>query len=108
LALVEYRGLARGDFKNPQLARITRGNGEALLRNHGMLVVADDAVQAFYAAYYLEEACRLQVITLSQGQPLHYPDESTVTTAAAQLRRDRPDAARATFDALFARLGHAE
>lgn len=105
LALIEYRGLAREGFDDPELARVAREGGEALLRNHGLLVVADDAIQAFYAAYYLEEACRLQILTLSQGLPVHHPAKAVVVTAAAQLRSERPLAARATFEALSARVG---
>jgi ribulose-5-phosphate 4-epimerase/fuculose-1-phosphate aldolase len=105
LALIEYRGLAREGFDDPSLAQIAREGGEALLRNHGLLVVADDAIQAFYAAYYLEEACRLQILTLSQGLQLHRPAVAVVTATAEQLRSDRPAAARATFDALSARFG---
>lgn len=105
LALIEYRGLAREGFDDPELARVAREGGEALLRNHGLLVVANDAIQAFYAAYYLEEACRLQILTLSQGLQVRHPTKAIAAIAAAQLRNDRPLAARATFDVLSARVG---
>jgi ribulose-5-phosphate 4-epimerase/fuculose-1-phosphate aldolase len=100
LLLVEYEGLARGGISDPGLCEFAKRGGEALLRNHGLLVMADSPAEAFYAAYYLETACRLQVLTLAQGLALHLPTKEVVAEAGRALRSDRKEAAAATLNAL--------
>ena len=40
------------------------------MRNHGPMVVGRDIGRAFYALYYLEQACRLQLLAMQSGKPL--------------------------------------
>ena len=40
------------------------------MRNHGPLVVGSDIGRAFFSLYYLEQACRLQLLAMQSGQPL--------------------------------------
>lgn len=102
LLLVDYEGLARKGISDPGLRVFAERGGEVLLRNHGLLVLADTPAEAFYAAYYLETACRLQVITLAQGRPLHMPAKQVAVEAGRALRGDRRDAAAATLNAFRA------
>lgn len=105
LLLVKYEGLARGGVSDTALRRLASAGGEALLRNHGMLVMADSPAEALYAAYYLEVACRLQVLTLAQGRALYLPTRPVIESAARDLRADRKEAALATLRALRAWAG---
>ena len=100
LLMVDYEGLARSWLLPPQLSALALTGGEALLRNHGLLVVADTPAEAFYACYYMEVACRLQVLTLAQGIPVHTPDVETVKATAGALRADRKGAATAMYEAM--------
>jgi hypothetical protein len=55
-----------------------------ILRNHGLLVCAPSIPQAFNLIYWLEQACRIQVQTLTCQRPLHHAgDEVVVRTADA-------------------------
>jgi ribulose-5-phosphate 4-epimerase/fuculose-1-phosphate aldolase len=99
ILLVEYEGLAREGISDPGLRSFAERGGEALLRNHGLLVMADTAAEAFYAAYYLETACRVQVLTLAQGRALHMPTRQVAVEAGNALRGDRKEAAAATLNA---------
>jgi hypothetical protein len=49
--------------------------------------------------YYLEEACRTQVIALSQGRDIATPSDTVVASTAAKLARDRKREAAKLFAA---------
>ena len=40
------------------------------MRNHGPMVVGTSIGRAYYSLYYLEQACRLQLLAMQSGQPL--------------------------------------
>jgi ribulose-5-phosphate 4-epimerase/fuculose-1-phosphate aldolase len=104
LEVVEYGGVFRSYLLTEQLKTLANRGGVALLRNHGALVVADTIPEAVYLAYFLEEACRIQVVTLSQGVPIVLPPESVIAEARQALRDDRIKVAGWLFDALCRQL----
>jgi Ribulose-5-phosphate 4-epimerase and related epimerases and aldolases len=57
------------------------------LANHGVIVVGPSIADAFDLMYYLERACRLQVLAKSMG---------------GKLRPVRPEVARETYRLLLA------
>jgi ribulose-5-phosphate 4-epimerase/fuculose-1-phosphate aldolase len=57
------------------------------LANHGIIVVGPTVAEAFDALYYLERACRLQVLARSMG---------------GKLRQVRPEVARETYRLILA------
>jgi ribulose-5-phosphate 4-epimerase/fuculose-1-phosphate aldolase len=84
LAYHDYEGPA---FNRGEKGRLVEhlGDGNAMiLRNHGLLVCAPSIPQAFNLIYWLEQACRIQVQTLTCQRPLHHAgDEVVVRTADA-------------------------
>ena len=47
------------------------GNKDVLfMRSHGPMVVGTDIGRAFFSLYYLEQACRLQLLAMQSGRPL--------------------------------------
>jgi ribulose-5-phosphate 4-epimerase/fuculose-1-phosphate aldolase len=56
-----------------------------ILRNHGLLVCGPSIPQAFNLIYWLEQACRIQVQTLSCQRPLHKANAEIVELTAEAL-----------------------
>ncbi len=78
----------------------------ALLRNHGTLVVADSVAEAVYVAYYLEEACRLQVLALTAvaGKGAMLVAQDVIGQTGQRLRETRTMVAKEFFRASVAML----
>ena len=82
----EYNGLVVDNAEGDRLARVLGAKRVMFLANHGVVVVGKSVAEAFDLMYYLERACRLQVLALSTGRKL----------------RPIPDkVARATYDLLL-------
>ena len=82
----EYNGLVVDNAEGDRLARVLGAKRVMFLANHGVVVVGKSVAEAFDLMYYLERACRLQVLALSTGRKLR-----TVTDKVA----------RATYDLLL-------
>jgi ribulose-5-phosphate 4-epimerase/fuculose-1-phosphate aldolase len=106
LQTVDYDGVFRSQVLSASMGMFATRGGAALLRNHGALTVADTIEEAFYLMYYLEEACRLQVLALSQGVPLAHPKDAAIGEAYRSLRGDRRVAAVRLFQAFSRTIGH--
>ena len=65
-----YSGLALDIAEGERVARLLGDKEVIFMRNHGPMVVGPDVGQAFYSLYYLEQACRLQLLAMQSGQPL--------------------------------------
>ncbi len=66
----EYSGLALDTAEGERVAKLLGDKEVIFMRNHGPMVVAPDIGQAIYSLYYLEQACRLQLLAMQSGQPL--------------------------------------
>lgn len=97
--LVEYGGLLRSDNFENSLKELCQTSGVLLLRNHGLVSIADSIEESFYLAYYMEEACKIQYLTLSQQVPVVYPDGLIISQAVKSMKAERPDVAQKMFDA---------
>ena len=86
IAYIDYNGLALDYSEGERLARGLGGKRVALLRNHGVLVTAPTAAQAFERLYFLERACQAQILALSSGRKLHVPPAAVVQATAAQFK----------------------
>jgi len=85
LAYHEYEGPA---FNRGEKARLVAHLGDRnamILRNHGLLVCGPSIPQAFNLIYWLEQACRIQVQTLSCQRPLHHAKREVVALTAEAL-----------------------
>ncbi|MDY7014336.1 MAG: class II aldolase/adducin family protein [Cyanobacteriota bacterium] len=50
-----------------------------ILRNHGLLVGGRSIAEAFMNLYFLEMACRTQVLSMSTGAPIIQPSEEPIS-----------------------------
>lgn len=82
LAYVDYSGPASSFVEASRIATELGGASCAMLRNHGVLIVGSTVAEAFYRAYYLEEACRLQLVAMSSNGAQVIP--SAIAREAAQ------------------------
>jgi ribulose-5-phosphate 4-epimerase/fuculose-1-phosphate aldolase len=62
-----YNGLVVDNAEGDRLARVLGSKRVMFLANHGVIVVGTSVAEAFDGMYYLERACRLQVLARSMG-----------------------------------------
>jgi ribulose-5-phosphate 4-epimerase/fuculose-1-phosphate aldolase len=68
LAYHDYEGIALNLDERERLVRDLGDKQVMLLRNHGTLSVGANAAQAFVGIFFLERACRQQIMALSGGR----------------------------------------
>jgi len=96
----DYNGLALDDAEGERMCG-RLGDAEVLfLANHGVIVVGPSVAEAFDLMYYLERACRLQVLARSMGGKLKPVRPEVIKTAYSMMREDAPKYAGAHFSAL--------
>jgi ribulose-5-phosphate 4-epimerase/fuculose-1-phosphate aldolase len=95
-----YNGLVVDDAEGDRLAAALGEKRVLFLANHGVIVVGESVAEAFDALYYLERACRLQVLARSMGGPLRSVRPQVVRETHAMLVADAPKYAHAHFAAL--------
>jgi len=66
----EYSGLALDQAEGERVARALGNRDVLFMRSHGPMVVGTDIGRTFFSLYYLEQACRLQLLAMQSGQPL--------------------------------------
>jgi ribulose-5-phosphate 4-epimerase/fuculose-1-phosphate aldolase len=101
----EYNGLVVDDAEGDRLARVLGDKRVLFLANHGVLVVGETVAEAFDALYYLERACRLQVLARATGLPLRPVRPEVVRDTYRMILADTPKYAGAHFEALKRLLG---
>ncbi|MGB3623794.1 class II aldolase/adducin family protein [Ketobacter sp. MCCC 1A13808] len=80
----DYEGVALRDEEKPRLVADLADNNFLMLRNHGLLTVADSIPDAFLFMYLFEATCMIQVRAQAGGGPLIPIDERIIATAQAQ------------------------
>jgi ribulose-5-phosphate 4-epimerase/fuculose-1-phosphate aldolase len=80
-----YNGLVVDTAEGDRLARVLGSKRVLFLANHGVIVVGPSVAEAFDLMYYLERACRLQVLA-----------RSVVANSGGKLRAVRPEVVRET------------
>jgi ribulose-5-phosphate 4-epimerase/fuculose-1-phosphate aldolase len=61
----DYEGLALNVAEKPRLVADLGKSQSLILRNHGLLTVGRSAAEAFLRMYFLEAACRVQIMAQS-------------------------------------------
>jgi ribulose-5-phosphate 4-epimerase/fuculose-1-phosphate aldolase len=81
----DYEGVALDLGEQARLVADLGSHHSMILRNHGLLTVADTPGRAFLRIYYLERACQMQIAAQSGGGKLVIPDEKVIERAGRQL-----------------------
>jgi ribulose-5-phosphate 4-epimerase/fuculose-1-phosphate aldolase len=82
-----YEGVALHDDEKPRLVRDLGDKSFLMLRNHGLLTVADSVPEAFLLMYVFESACTIQVRAKAGGGELVHIDPRIIAGAQAQSRQ---------------------
>lgn len=96
----EYNGLVVDNAEGDRLARALGKKRVMFLANHGVIVAGRSVAEAFDLMYYLERACRLQVLALSTGRKLRPVAEKVARDTYAMLLEQNAVYADAHFGAL--------
>lgn len=96
----QYNGLVVDNAEGDRLARVLGAKRVMFLANHGVIVVGKSVAEAFDLMYYLERACRLQVLALSTGLPLRPVTDEVAHKTYALLLDQNAVYADAHFGAL--------
>lgn len=86
LAYHNYEGIALRDEEKPRLVADLQDKHFLMLRNHGLLTVANTIADAFIYMYVFESACRIQLLAQSGGSELIDVDQRIVAGAMAQAK----------------------
>jgi len=103
-----YNGLVVDNAEGDRLARVLGTKRVMFLANHGVIVVGSSVAEAFDSLYYLERACRLQVLARMMGGKLRPVRAEVVRAACRMMREDAPKYAGAHFSALKRMLDREE
>ena len=95
-----YNGLVVDSAEGDRLARALGSKRVMFLANHGVIVVGPSVAEAFDLMYYLERACRLQVLARSMGGKLRPVRPEVVRDTYRMILADTPAYAGAHFTAL--------
>jgi len=95
-----YNGLVVDETEGDRLARVLGEKRVLFLANHGVIVVGPTVAEAFDSLYYLERACRLQVLARMMGGKRRAVRREVVERTYGLMRADAPQYASAHFSAL--------
>lgn len=87
VAYHDYEGIATDLDERERLVRDIKGHGFLILRNHGTLTVGHNCALAFLRMYFLEQACRAQILAQSDTKP---PREEPPAMSAKVLQQGAP------------------
>ncbi|MFL9904495.1 class II aldolase/adducin family protein [Paraburkholderia fungorum] len=85
LAYHDYEGIALDTDERERLIRDLGPHKAMMLRNHGVLVGAPSAAEAFSLIYFLEQACRIQISAMSGNARLRVPTPAVCEKTAKQF-----------------------
>src|SRR5204863_445676 len=84
LAYHDYEGVALNAEERPRLVRDLGDKNFLMLRNHGLITVADNVADAFVSMYFFQAACKIQIRAQAGGSNLIAIDPRIIAGAAAQ------------------------
>jgi ribulose-5-phosphate 4-epimerase/fuculose-1-phosphate aldolase len=86
LAYHDYEGIALNADEKPRLVRDLGDKGFLMLRNHGLLTVAENIPDAFLMMYVFEAACMIQIRAQAGGNDLVPVDPRIIAGAKAAVK----------------------
>jgi ribulose-5-phosphate 4-epimerase/fuculose-1-phosphate aldolase len=86
LAYHDYEGVALNEDEKPRLVRDLGDKNFLMLRNHGLLTVADNTPDAFLFMYLFEATCTIQVRAQGGGELIPI-DSRIIAGATAQAKK---------------------
>jgi ribulose-5-phosphate 4-epimerase/fuculose-1-phosphate aldolase len=87
LAYHNYEGVALNEEERPRLVRDLGDKNFLMLRNHGLLTVADNIPDAFLFMYLFQATCKIQIRAQAGGSKLIHVDPRIIAGATAQAKQ---------------------
>jgi len=87
VAYHDYEGVATDHDERERIVADMGNHGFLILRNHGTLTVGSNCAIAFLRMYFLEQACKAQLLALSDAKE---PSEQTSAIASKVLQQGAP------------------
>ena len=81
----DFGGVALDWDEADRIAAALGGNDVLFMANHGVTVVGETVARAWERLYYLDRACRAQVIAMSTGRPLKRIPDATAAAVADSI-----------------------
>lgn len=105
----DFNGMALDEGEGRRIGgTVEKDKSVLFMANHGVAVVAPSVAEAFDENYYLERACKVQVLALSTGQPLHVVSDDVAAKTCAQWQDFPLDACHDHFNEMKAILDKEE
>jgi ribulose-5-phosphate 4-epimerase/fuculose-1-phosphate aldolase len=84
-----FNGMALDDSEGRRIGgTVEDGKSVVFMANHGVAVVAETVAQAFDENYYLERACKLQVLALQTGREMHVVPDAVAAKTCEQWQSE--------------------
>lgn len=99
-----FGGIALDDAEGERIAEAQRADTSAdvlFLDNHGVTVGGETVAAAFDDLYYLERACRQQILAQSTGLPLKPIEDELLRETRRQIEQIRIPSAERHFETLL-------
>ena len=104
VSTLAYGGLAHAADEGDRIASaVDEHTSVVMLENHGVIVIGNDAAEAWSRLYFLERACKVQILAQSTGQELVAVPDEIVQRTAEQSTQDNVGPGK-LFDAVKRRL----
>ena len=84
--LEEYEGLVLDKHTAEPIGRAMIDNDVLFLANHGIIVTGNNVYEAWESLYYLERACRAQILSMSTGKNLKIINGQIAKKVADQIK----------------------
>lgn len=94
-----FNGIALDDGEGQRIGgTVDEDKSVLFMANHGVAVVAENVALAFDENYYLERACKLQVLALSTGREMHVVSDEIADMTCRQWMEFPMDSAQDHFN----------
>lgn len=84
LAYHDYEGIALDHDERERIVADMGAKNLLMLRNHGTMTIGANCAVAFLRMFFLENACKTQILAQSIGGPEHLHEEDAVMSARVQ------------------------
>ena len=99
--VLSFGGLATAAEEGERIAAaVARGSSVLIMQNHGAIVVGESVADAWQKLYFLERACRVQLLAQATGAPLVRVPEDVAAATRADWRTVEQECAVELFDAV--------
>ena len=86
LAYHDYEGIALNHDERARIVENMGAHNLLMLRNHGTLTVGANCALAFMRMYFLEQACKTQILAQSIGNPNFLHEEDGAMSARVHMQ----------------------